>query len=774
MAQEQSQQPSLVGQEISGCEILQKIAVGGMGAVYKARHKALDRIVCVKILSPALTNDKKAVELFLTEARAIAELEHPNIVQVYNVGREKGYYFIVMGFIEGQTLSQLVKRNKTLPLETILKLFEEVLLGLDAAHAKGIIHRDIKPSNILINTDGQAKIVDFGIAKKVDKEKGTTKTTELAGTAYFIAPEQALGRELDTRADLYSVGASLYYVLTGQFPYNGKNTIDIIQKHINDPVPNPAALRPGMPAWLSAAVQKLMAKKPEDRFQTAKETYVYFQKARAEEQLRIQKGSSINLGDNSSLKLVQEEKFSTTELQRKRQAEKSLKKSTQSNKPSLLPSVDKAAVLPVTANAAKPVDPSSIALPTASEAATKGIYSNPASGALEQALRQKARWAGDMIKDLLLKLPVFILFTIGVGYVFYHLGNICSAGIIEHDGLLANLINPFFAKTFQPQQWLYMLLGVVTLGLIFASAAVKEYSRATVTLFLLAFVSYMAGLFSPQVPFLQTGHIWEFLFTPQYYLCYLVVAFAGAVAVCSTYNRTILQGALGGALVILVVALAYLSSHLSIPPAEHVVQFQILFFAGLFATVVAVYYLLNREERTSVIMPLFILLLAMGCLWVYNVSGLVQTAKHTSEALVQNIDVKNLFREAPAPLPEEDYGLPNRPKSPFVAKDNTNEVSVMEDQQAHDFLATQFAVLAPNAFDEENTALFSRLLRRYYKGGQSNLNTTLWEYALTLPLHRFNQNAQTNSAYTFLMLLLMMLSVGFCVCGIFFKSEEEE
>ena len=221
--------PSLVGQTISGCEILEKTAEGGMGSVYRARHKALDRIVCVKILSPSLSEDKKAVELFLTEARAIAQLDHPNIVNVYNVGKESGYYFIVMSFIEGQTLSAKLKKEKVIPINTVLDLFDGILQGLATAHEKGIIHRDIKPSNILITPQGQAKLVDFGIAKKVNKT-GSTKTTELAGTAYFIAPEQALGANLDTRADLYSIGASMYYVLTGHFPYNGKNTIDIIQK----------------------------------------------------------------------------------------------------------------------------------------------------------------------------------------------------------------------------------------------------------------------------------------------------------------------------------------------------------------------------------------------------------------------------------------------------------------------------------------------------------------------------------------------------------------
>ena len=168
------QTPSLVGQVISGCEILQKTAEGGMGAVYRACHKALNRIVCVKILSPSLSKDKKAIELFLTEARAIAELDHPNIVNVYNVGKENGYYFIVMSFIEGQTLSALLKKNKILPVNQVLDLFDGVLKGLEAAHAKGIIHRDIKPSNILITPEGQAKLVDFGIAKKMDKTGSTS------------------------------------------------------------------------------------------------------------------------------------------------------------------------------------------------------------------------------------------------------------------------------------------------------------------------------------------------------------------------------------------------------------------------------------------------------------------------------------------------------------------------------------------------------------------------------------------------------------------------
>ncbi|MDR0735183.1 MAG: serine/threonine protein kinase, partial [Elusimicrobiota bacterium] len=292
---------ALIGQEISGCVILEKISSGGMGTVFKARHKALDRIVCVKILSPALADDKKAVGLFLTEARAIAEIDHPNIVFVYNVGREKGFYFIVMSFIDGESLSSIVRKKPNLPLSFIIDTFIGVLRGLEAAHQKGIIHRDVKPSNILINKNLEPKIVDFGIAKKMDKDKGSTKTTELAGTAYFLSPEQALGRPIDTRADLYSVGASLFYVLTGRYPFTGKNSMDIIQKHINEPVPDVSQYRRGLPTWIHTAVSKLMSKNPEDRFQTAAETLLFFQKMRADDQLKVSQG--VNIADEMGLKI---------------------------------------------------------------------------------------------------------------------------------------------------------------------------------------------------------------------------------------------------------------------------------------------------------------------------------------------------------------------------------------------------------------------------------------------------------------------------------------
>ncbi len=771
MAEEQ--QVSLVGQEISGCEILQKVAMGGMGSVYKARHKALDRIVCVKILSPALTTDKKAVELFLTEARAIAEIEHPNIVQVYNVGKEKGYYFIVMSFIEGKTLSQLVKTQKNIPIDTVISLFEGILLGLDAAHAKGIIHRDIKPSNILINAAMQPKIVDFGIAKKMDKDKNSTKTTELAGTAYFIAPEQALGRDLDTRVDLYSVGASLYYVLTGHFPYNGKNTIDIIQKHINDPIPNPADLRPGIPAWLAGAIKKLMAKKPEERFQTAKEAYVYFQKMRAEEQLRIKKGSTINLGDNSALKIVKEEKFQTDSIQRQRQAEKKLKQSTTPGKPSLLPSVDSAVILP---NATSPKETNAqvnqlpTQLPTAEEIEKKPVYNPAPSEAVAQA-RKAVRNTAKFTANLLLKLPVFIIFTIIVGFVFYKLGVVCSVNVIPGDSVLANLVNPYLAQEFAPNQIILSLVGLLLLLLIFMSASVKEYAHATMTLFFLALVSYMAGLFSPENAFLSLQDSFQYLFTPEYYLCYLVIALVWGLSYCFVYNRTVAQGLLGSALIALVLTLSYLTPHLSIAPNTAEPSIQMLFYISLFSAVVSIYYMASRKEKTSVILPAVFLLVSFGTMWIYQVSGLADNTRQTLGALTANIHVRYTRQNIGQDEAQKELGF-STGQEYFAKINKTTNISEMDSAEANEYLTKEVQRIDPDTFNEENTPFFVGLLSGYYRGGgESRMNYTVWSHALSFPIDNFNRQAQTNHAYGFLVFLLMVQAICFCT-GAFVKDEE--
>ena len=766
--------PSLVGKEISGCEILNKVAEGGMGAVYKARHKALNRIVCVKILSPALANDKKAVELFLTEARAIAELDHPNIVNVYNVGKEKGYYFIVMSYIEGQTLSMMLKRNKVLPIGLILDLFEGVLQGLSAAHEKGIIHRDIKPSNILINPQMQPKVVDFGIAKKVDKSKGSTKTTELAGTAYFIAPEQALGRDLDTRADLYSVGASMYYVLTGQFPYNGKNTIDIIQKHINDPVPNPAKIRKDMPGWLALAVQKLMSKNPDDRFQTAKETYQYFQKMRAEDQLRVKMGNSgraIDLGEEGPLKIAKEELPTTQSITKARAQEAAARPKTTSSArlPSLMPSINAAADIPDTPNVpkkepepqmmtAQDVKPVNVFVPAKQ---VRKMRPSPAP-AIKAA-------ATDIVKFILL-VPLFMAFAAGIIYVFYTFGKICSVHTDLTAGFLSNLINPFFAAQYEPNQALMTGVAAVTLMFIFASSAIKAFSRSTTLLLVLAAVSYMTGLFTPEAAFMDLSQVGQYLFTPEYYLCYLVLAAAWGLSLCWRVNRSIAQGVLGTALLIFSMVTAFLAAHLSIPPASQNITVQVVFYAALFCGFLSAYYLLAKREN-SILFPFVLMLLAIGGMWVYAVSGLTETTNKTLAALTDHIKVASTNDVESNARMEKLVGIKSQ-RQTFAEINKTNELTGKTEEETYAFLETSINRVAPGVFDEQTMPMFIHFLQQYYHGGENKMHLSVWDYAVSLPLYNFNRYAQDNNAYGFLIVMLYLFGVCSCAGTILFKEEE--
>ncbi len=769
-----NENPSLVGKEISGCEILNKVAEGGMGAVYKARHKALNRIVCVKILSPALANDKKAVELFLTEARAIAELDHPNIVNVYNVGKEKGYYFIVMSFIEGQTLSVLLKRNKVLPIGLVLDLFEGVLLGLEAAHAKGIIHRDIKPSNILITPQGQPKLVDFGIAKKVDKEKGSTKTTELAGTAYFIAPEQALGKDLDTRADLYSIGASLYYVLTGQFPYNGKNTIDIIQKHINDPVPDPAKIRSDMPGWLSLAVQKLMSKNPDDRFQTAKETYLYFKKMRAEDQLRVKMGNSgraIDLGEEGPLRIVKEEKTNTESLKKLRAQQAPVRKqTTSSSKLPLMPQLDSTLPSEKEERSPKPIQ-KKMQMLSATDVKPVDVF-QPAKKS--PAMRfQEHTPIGNTVRiatKMLVFVPLFMVFAGAVSYIFYLLGKICSVHVVEHAGLAYNLIMPFFAAEYAPNQMAMTGLAAGALALIFASSAIRAFSHSTTLLLFLSLISYMAGLFTPQVPFMELANVSQFIFTPEYYLCYLLFAAAWAVGLCWTMNRSTAQGVLAAALVALMMVLTYLSAHLTIPPQSQSLFIKIIFYASLFCALLSAYYLASRSEKDRILFPFVLMLAGVGGIWAYSVSGLAGNMNHTLQALTANIVVRSSDTVKSNEKMEKLVGLDSR-RQVFATLDKTNELTHMTNDEAYAFLEQQIVKEAPGVFDEKTMPLFIHFLLEYYRGGESKMQLGVWDYAVSLPVKNFNANAQQNNAYFFLLTLLYVFGTLTCAGTIFFSEE---
>lgn len=760
-----NEQTSLVGKEISGCAILQKVADGGMGSVYKARHKALNRIVCVKILSPALANDKKAVELFLTEARAIAEIDHPNIVNVYNVGREQGYYFIVMSFIEGQTLSQIIKKQKTpLPIGQIVQLFEGVLLGLDAAHSKGIIHRDIKPSNILVTQEGQPKIVDFGIAKKMNKDKGTTRTTELAGTAYFIAPEQALGRELDTRADLYSVGASLYYVLTGQFPYKGKNTIEIIQKHINDPVPDPAVLRRNLPAWLSQAVQRLMAKKPEDRFQTAKEAYLFFQKMRAEEQLKIKEGrtgKTVNLAEEGPLRLVKEEVFQTsTSLQRLRaMQEKDLSQPSMNS--SSLPLVSNA---PTKKSAARPtpnVSNQPMNMANVNTAKQTKVYQGPYVPGIYKAKKITEKTVRFLLR-LCLLVPLFAVVMLGVAYVCYQWGVTASVHISPQVGIINNLVNALLDTPYAPNQLYWMIGGLVCVLGSFALATIKTYSRSSIFLLLTSAVAFLAGLFAPEVPLFHTGNIGYYLFSAEYNFAYLLIALFSALTLCFTFKRTLAQGVLGATLVIAVLILTYLSTHLAIGASTQA-SFKLLPYLAILSGFLSCYYFLIPSKKDSAFAPALFMVMGAILLWFYGVSGLHQNMLATLNTLTHKVHVTATPGNYDAVETERSFGIDSK-REIFFPIDKTNELTPYSLEEASRILEQRIVnVTGEETFNERILPLFANLLTYYYKGGARRMNYYVWLYALGFPVDNFNQNAKTNDVYSLLLFCLLFFGVGTCL-----------
>lgn len=764
---------SLVGKEISGCEILTKVAEGGMGAVFKARHKALNRIVCVKILSPSLANDKKAVTLFLTEARAIAELDHPNIVNVYNVGKEQGYYFIVMSFIEGQTLSAMLKKERVLPIGRVLDLFDGVLKGLSVAHEKGIIHRDIKPSNILITPEGRPKIVDFGIAKKVDKEKGSTKTTELAGTAYFIAPEQALGKDIDTRADLYSIGASMYYVLTGHFPYNGKNTIDIIQKHINDPVPDPSKLRPELPGWLSLAIQKLMSKNPDDRFQTAKEVYTYFNKMRAEEQLKVRTmhgRAAIDLGIESSLKIVNEEKHSTDTLRKMRAEDVYRSVTSRQTKPSTgksttqMPQLDS---LGAENNAPKSKPPLA---PTQELVTNKKVTQTTIPSTVSAMATIKTKQYAKMFLQLLVLLPLFLCFAACCAYIFFGLGKICSAYVADTNGFITNILSPVLSGKMAEGQLLYIALAVVAVAGIFAISAVKAYSKTTALLLALAAASYLSGLFTPDVTFLDMSAVSQYLFSPEYYFCYLVLAAAWTLSLCWRLDRTWPERILGTALVFMAAVLSYKATVLSITPDFAGIATKILFGGAILFALLTIYYLVFKAAH-SMILPSICLLVCIACFWCYNVSGLAQHMQTTFSTLAEVIPMEEPDAEQRQQQENQNelLGIPS--VQLFSAFAKTKAVNYLSDEDKYKFLDNAITQYAGIFIAPQQRPLFIHLLSIYYLSGPSKASFTIWDYAVSYPIDNFNRNAQTNNAYSFLVVLLFILAGFNCVGGILFKED---
>ncbi|MDQ3646070.1 MAG: Stk1 family PASTA domain-containing Ser/Thr kinase, partial [Actinomycetota bacterium] len=247
-----------------------QIATGGMGSVYSATDERLGRRVAVKLLKPDLAADAHFVERFRREARAAAALSHPNIAGVFDYGEEEGHHFIVMEFVDGPDLAQLLRQEGPMSPERAQQVGVQTAEALAHAHAAGVVHRDIKPANVMLDGDGRVKVTDFGIARAAG-DSTMTGTGSMLGTANYISPEQAQGRKIGPASDVYSLGIVLYEMLTGSVPFTADSPIGVAMRHISDPVPAPSELNPEVPASLDRIVARATAKRPEDRFRDAKE-----------------------------------------------------------------------------------------------------------------------------------------------------------------------------------------------------------------------------------------------------------------------------------------------------------------------------------------------------------------------------------------------------------------------------------------------------------------------------------------------------------------------
>ncbi|HEX4525222.1 MAG TPA: protein kinase [Gaiellaceae bacterium] len=275
----------MVGEVLSDrYELEELVGTGGMSSVFRAHDQLLDRKVALKILHRQYTDDVEYVERFRHEARAVATLSHPNIVTVIDRGEHGDRQFIVFEYVDGENLKQLINRAGPAPVSTALELAIQVARGLSFAHQQGFVHRDVKPQNVLLNGNGQAKVTDFGIARSLDVQHGMTQTGTVLGTSDYIAPEQAQGHRVDEHTDIYSLGVVLYELLTSQVPFPGENFVAVAMRHINEPPPPIRDQRPDVSPRLEAAVQKAMAKDPQDRFATMADFCLELESCLTEEQ----------------------------------------------------------------------------------------------------------------------------------------------------------------------------------------------------------------------------------------------------------------------------------------------------------------------------------------------------------------------------------------------------------------------------------------------------------------------------------------------------------
>lgn len=263
----------LVGETVAGYRIEKRLGRGGMGTVYAAMQIAMERRVALKLLSEELSEDADFIARFVREARSMAELSHPHVVQVHNVGQHEKLFYLSMEYMEGGSVAQLVDQKGPQPPRRALSLILDATRALMWAEQNRIVHRDIKPDNLLLDGEGKVKVGDFGLAANLGRTKALREGGRVMGTPRYMAPEQAVGKAVDHRADIYALGGTLYTVLSGVAPFEGRNRKEIVSRKLRQRPPSLGSLNLDVPAQLSDVVDRMLARRPNDRYQSAEEVY---------------------------------------------------------------------------------------------------------------------------------------------------------------------------------------------------------------------------------------------------------------------------------------------------------------------------------------------------------------------------------------------------------------------------------------------------------------------------------------------------------------------
>jgi serine/threonine protein kinase len=267
----------LVGKTLGEYRIVERIARGATASVYKAHQPKLNRYVAIKVLSPLYADDEGFRERFSREAKAVAQLDHPNILPVYDFDQQGDLVYIVMQYVDTGSLADAV--GDRMPLELVAKILDQVASALSYAHGRGIVHRDVKPANILLGQENWVLLTDFGLVKILEEPATITQPGSGMGTPAYIAPEQATGESVSPRSDIYALTATLYQMITGQVPFDGETVMTVALKHINEPVTPPREVEPGLPPAVDEVILKGMAKSPDERYASADELAAAFRKA---------------------------------------------------------------------------------------------------------------------------------------------------------------------------------------------------------------------------------------------------------------------------------------------------------------------------------------------------------------------------------------------------------------------------------------------------------------------------------------------------------------